>query len=101
MPNHRMFRRAIMTAAGALTVAAVVQQLRRPRSERTWQGQIIGVPYDFRKPTIARLREQWWNPDGPLFTPHSFGVGWSVNGYRLVHRGRKPAAEVTDLEVKE
>jgi hypothetical protein len=92
MPNHRMFRRAIMTAAGALTVAAVVQQLRRPRSERTWQGQIIGVPYDFRKPTIARLREQWWNPDG---------VGWSVNGYRLVHRGRKPAAEVTDLEVKE
>jgi hypothetical protein len=74
-----------MVAAVALSVAAVVQQLRRPESERTWHGRILGVPYDFRMPTLERIRATWWNPNAGLFTPHVFGVGWSINLYRVTH----------------
>ena len=55
------------------------------------QGTVIGVPYDWRRPTAARLRARWWNRDDPrLFTPKSFGWGFDLNLYRLVHwRGRR------------
>lgn len=71
---------------GAAVVAALADQLRRPAAERTWHGRVAGVPYDFRRPTLARLRATFWNPDNPsLLAPHAFGVGWSVNLYRLTH----------------
>ena len=67
-----------------VTAAATVEQLMKPTDERDWHGQILFVPYDFRPLTPARIRERWWNPDDPrLLTPHVFGVGWSVNLYRL------------------
>jgi uncharacterized membrane protein len=68
----------------ALAVAAVVRELRLPADERTWHGRILYVPYDFRIPTLDRLRERLWAPDQPILVPHFFGVGWSVNVGRLV-----------------
>jgi hypothetical protein len=80
----RKLKRLLMLAGMALTAAAFIQQLNKPVDERDWHGEILGVPYDFRPLTITRIRERWWNPeDGRLFTPHTFGVGWSVNLYRL------------------
>jgi hypothetical protein len=80
-------RRLINLALFMLAVAAVVDQLRRPSSERTWEGQVLGVPYDFRPPTGKRLKERWWNPEDPrLLTPHVFGVGWSINLYQAKQR---------------
>jgi hypothetical protein len=71
-----------------MAAAAVVKEFRLPPEERTWHGRIVGVPYDFRKPTLARLRERWWNPAEPaLFPPQPFGVGWTINLYRLAHMG--------------
>jgi uncharacterized membrane protein len=71
--------------ATALTVAAVVRELRLPADERTWHGRILYVPYDFRLPTPARIRERLWAPeDKRLIVPQVFGVGWSVNFGRLV-----------------
>jgi hypothetical protein len=78
----------LLTLAGiALGIAAVREQLKRPSEERSWQGNVAGVPYDLRfPPTPSRVRERWWNRDDPrLLTPHVFGVGWSVNLYRLTH----------------
>jgi hypothetical protein len=68
-------------AAAAAVVAAVTKELSTPADERTWHGEVAGfVPYDFRKPTLERVRERLWAPDDPhLFTPHVFGVGWTVN----------------------
>ena len=52
-------------------------------------GTFLGVPYDWRRPTLARTKERWWNPDDPrLLTPKVFGWGWDVNVARLL--GRKP-----------
>ncbi|MBF6062785.1 hypothetical protein IU500_13610 [Nocardia terpenica] len=57
------------------------------------QGTVAGVPYDWRRPTWARLRARWWNRDDPrVFTPKSFGWGFDVNLYRLVHPRRRGTA---------
>lgn len=59
---------------------AIVQELRKPPGERTWHGTVADlVPYDFRKPTIERLRHTYWNPDGPILSPKAWGVGWAPN----------------------
>lgn len=63
---------------------AFYDQLRRPPEERTWNGHLLFVPYDFRPPSLDRIFERWWNPDDPRnLTPHVFGVGWSINLYQL------------------
>ena len=62
------------------TIAAVVQELRLPKEERTWHGAVWLVPYDLRVPTPARLRHAWWDPgDDRIVGPAAFGVGWALN----------------------
>ena len=72
----------------ALVAAAVYQELQKPPEEREWHGKLGDViPYDFRPPTIERLRQRLWNPDDPrILTEHVFGVGWAVNFYTLFDR---------------
>ena len=79
------FRRIVKLAAFAVTVAAIVEQLRLPADQRTWEGRVGGlVPYDFRVPTLERAKSRWWNPqDDRLFVPTVFGVGWTINAARL------------------
>lgn len=70
----------------ALTAAALAEQLRRPPEERTWHGRIAGVPYDFRPPTPDRVRSALWNKNNPsVLVPTVFGLGWTLNFYRLLH----------------
>ncbi len=71
-----------------LVVAAVAKELRKPRGERQWHGELVGfVPYDFRRPTFARLRSSVWDPSSPrLLNPQAFGVGWTLNLGRLLRR---------------
>jgi len=65
---------------------AIVEQLRRPPGERTWHGRIAGIPYDFRMPTVDRLRATFWNKDtAQILVPQAFGIGWTVNLYPLLH----------------
>jgi Family of unknown function (DUF5808) len=79
------FRRIVKLAAFAVTVAAIVEQLRLPADQRTWEGRVGGlVPYDFRMPTLERAKSRWWNPeDDRLFMPTVFGIGWTVNAARV------------------
>jgi hypothetical protein len=78
----------------ALVAAAVAQELRKPSSERTWHGRLAGlIPYDFRPPTVQRLKDSWWSPDNPrIFTDRVFGVGWSVNLGRVAKMMRETVA---------
>jgi uncharacterized protein DUF5808 len=58
-------------------------------TKRRKTGRFLGVPYDLRRPTVARTKSRLWNPDEPrLFVPKVFGWGWDVNFARLL--GRKP-----------
>ena len=67
----------------ALTVGAAVYAVRTGQPI----GRFLGVPYDFRVPTVDRLRDRFWNEDDErIFTPMVFGVGWSINFFRLVEK---------------
>lgn len=81
--------RTLVTLAGVgLLSAAVVTELRKPADKRTWEGSVGGVvPYDLRPPSVERVRRRMWAPEDPaIFTPHVFGVGWSVNIGRIARR---------------
>lgn len=43
------------------------------------QGSFLGMPYDWRLPTPAKIAHRVWNPGGPLFPPKSWGAGWTLN----------------------
>ena len=80
-----------MLEAAYITVSmvAVCQELEKPEKEREWHGRVGVVPYDFRFPTIKRIKDAFWNPeDTRIFTPHVFGIGWAVNLFALVDKIR-------------
>jgi hypothetical protein len=90
-------RGAVRLASAGLAIAAVAQELRSPKAERTWHGRIAKVPYDFRAPTPHRLLRRSWSPDDPrIIVPRAFGVGWTINfasALAAVKRSRASYAE--------
>jgi hypothetical protein len=81
--------RLVQAAAITIVIAAVCQELEKPTEERHWHGKLGIMPYDFRWPTIERIRESYWNPeDSRIFTPEVFGIGWAVNIYALLEKLR-------------
>ena len=58
-------------------------------------GTFLGVPYDWRRPSVARAKERMWNRDEPrLIVPRWYGWGWDVNFARLL--GQKPKPKTPD-----
>ena len=50
-------------------------------------GIFLGIPYDWRRPTWARIKERMWNPrDRRIFTPPALVWGWSINLYEVLRR---------------
>ena len=88
--DEKWFVRIVQVTAITLALAAVCQELEKPKEERTWHGKIAGfVPYDFRLPTIERFKESYWNAyDSRIFTPEVLGIGWAINFYTLLERLR-------------
>ncbi len=76
--------RIMRLGAVVLVGVALEQELKKPRHLRTWQGEIGGIPYDFRPPTRERLLAEWWQPGSQrLFTDTAFGLGWGLNFARV------------------
>lgn len=71
----------LRTLAWVAFIAALYQELRKPPAERTWHGKVGGfIPYDFRVPTVERVRSAYWDPaSDTVFTEKVVGVGWAVN----------------------
>ena len=81
---RRRLPRSLRIALLGLTGWAVVLELRTSADRRGWHGRVAGfVPYDFRLPTVDRMRSSWWDPNGPLLTPQVMGVGWTLNFGRV------------------
>jgi hypothetical protein len=54
---------------------------------RSRTGRFLRIPYDWRRPTLARVEERWWNPsDRRLFTRKVLGWGFDINLARLFRR---------------
>lgn len=81
----------------ALLAAAVITELRKPPDQRSWEGKLVGlVPYDLRRPTLARCRDRLWNPTEPrLIVPTVFGVGWTINFARVFARASRNRTSLT------
>ena len=91
MPRARPFA-FVKGAIGLIAVVALWDQLRRPAGQHTWHGRVAGVPYDFRPPTLERAKAKLWDRSNPsLLAPHLWGIGWTVNLYRLAHPLEEPA----------
>ena len=44
------------------------------------QGRFLGIPYDWRRPTLRRFGRTLWNRDDHrIFVPKAFGWGYDVN----------------------
>ena len=84
--DSKWFSRALIVTVVTLTLTAVFQEMEKPEEERKWYGKVAGViPYDFRIPTLDRLREAYWNPyERRVFTSPVFGVGWAINFHPLL-----------------
>jgi hypothetical protein len=80
-------RRLIACAGATLAVLAVLDQVGRRPADRNWHGRVVGVPYDFRMPSVERVQARVWNPqDERIIVPHVIGIGWTVNLYQLKRR---------------
>ncbi len=86
MKTQQYITRLLQAAAITLALVAVCQELEKPKKERKWHGTVAGfIPYEFRMPTLERIREAYWNPyETRIFTPEVFGVGWAINFYALL-----------------
>jgi hypothetical protein len=81
--------RLVQAAAITITIAAICQELEKPKEERHWYGKVGFIPYDFRMPTIERLKEAYWNPDeSRIFSPRVLGIGWAINFFALLEKMR-------------
>lgn len=50
------------------------------------EGELLGIPYDLRAPTAARIKSRTWNKDDRrMFPPKVFGWGYTINFYWVVH----------------
>jgi hypothetical protein len=59
------------------------------KRKRQRTGEFLGVPYDWRPLTWARVKSRWWNPkDRRIFTPKAYGWGYDVNVREIARRLR-------------
>jgi hypothetical protein len=85
--GKKWFEMLVEATALTVTLVAVCQELEKPAEERTWTGKVGPVPYDFRIPTSARLKETFWNEyDSRIVMPSVFGVGWTINFFALLEK---------------
>ena len=81
--------RTLAVAGIALAIIALLDQLGRRPEDRDWNGRALGVPYDFRMPTIDRFLHRNWNEvDERIIVPVAFGMGWTINLYQLKRRAQ-------------
>ena len=83
-------------------VAAIYQELKKPPEARTWHGKVAGaIPYDFRVPTIDKIREAYWDPQSDrVFSDRVIGVGWAVNIPTAARRLNEIVSQYADASAR-
>lgn len=77
----KKLRRIVRLAGLAAALWALGTELAKDPKDRTWNGEVAGfVPYDFRAPSIEKLRRTYWDTSSDrIISPKAFGVGWTLN----------------------
>ncbi len=48
-------------------------------ADKPTSGEILGVPYNFERPSIGRMLASYWQPGEGMLVEKPFGVGYSLN----------------------
>ena len=42
-------------------------------------GEILGIPYNFERPSLGRLLSSYWQPGKGMLVEKPFGIGYTLN----------------------
>jgi hypothetical protein len=42
-------------------------------------GEILGVPYNFERPSLSRMLSSYWEPGEGMLVKKPFGIGYTLN----------------------
>jgi hypothetical protein len=42
-------------------------------------GELLGIPYNFEKPSLRRLLSSYWQPGEQMLVKKPFGIGYTLN----------------------
>jgi len=48
-------------------------------ADKPTSGEILGVPYNFERPSIGRMLSAYWQPGEGMLVEKPFGVGYTLN----------------------
>lgn len=48
-------------------------------ADKPTSGEILGVPYNFERPSMGRMLTSYWQPDEGMLVEKPFGVGYTLN----------------------
>ena len=48
-------------------------------ADKPSSGEILGVPYNFERPSIGRMISSYWQPGEGMLVEKHYGVGYTLN----------------------
>ena len=48
-------------------------------ADKPQTGEILGVPYNFERPSVGRMLSSYWKPGEGMLVKKPFGVGYTLN----------------------
>ena len=47
--------------------------------DKPTSGELLGVPYNFERPSIGRMLSAYWEPGEGMLVEKPFGIGYTLN----------------------
>ncbi|WP_323190951.1 DUF5808 domain-containing protein [Halostella sp. PRR32] len=48
-------------------------------ADKPKSGELLGVPYNFERPSVSRLLSSYWQPGDGMLVEKPFGIGYTLN----------------------
>ncbi|WP_435364974.1 DUF5808 domain-containing protein [Haloarchaeobius sp. DYHT-AS-18] len=48
-------------------------------ADKPSSGEILGVPYNFERPSLSRMLSSYWKPGKGMLVEKPFGIGYTLN----------------------
>ncbi|SDM99699.1 hypothetical protein SAMN04487949_3110 [Halogranum gelatinilyticum] len=48
-------------------------------ADKPQSGEILGIPYNFERPSLGRLLSSYWQPGKGMLVKKPFGIGYTLN----------------------
>ena len=48
-------------------------------ADKPKSGELLGVPYNFERPSVRRLLSAYWQPGDGMLVEKPFGIGYTLN----------------------